>query len=71
MWFFIFKDLDPEEFGCFKNKVVIERADAKKYEKELKKERIYWIQLDPSRVVNTIRTYLNRSLTWNESDFFI
>lgn len=30
------------------------RADAKKYEEELKKEIIRWIQLDPSKVVKTI-----------------
>ncbi|XP_057576651.1 probable ATP-dependent RNA helicase DDX60 [Hippopotamus amphibius kiboko] len=43
------QELEPEEFSCFKNKVVIMRADAKKYEEELKKEIIRWIQLDPSK----------------------
>ncbi|XP_074194396.1 putative ATP-dependent RNA helicase DDX60 isoform X2 [Rhinolophus sinicus] len=44
------QELEPEEFRCFKNKIVIMRADAKKYEEELKKEMIRWIQLDPSKV---------------------
>lgn len=43
LWFFIFKELEFEEFSCFKNKVVIMRVDVKKYEEELKKEVIYWI----------------------------
>lgn len=30
------------------------RTDAKKYEEELKKEMIRWIQLDPSKVATTI-----------------
>lgn len=54
LWFSIFKELEPEEFSCFKNKVVIMRADAKKYEEELKKEVIHWTQLDRTKVVKTI-----------------
>ncbi|ELK17571.1 Putative ATP-dependent RNA helicase DDX60 [Pteropus alecto] len=50
-------ELEPEEFSCFKNKIVITRADAKKYEEELKKEIIRWIQLDPSKV-NQLLKYL-------------
>ncbi|ELK37299.1 Putative ATP-dependent RNA helicase DDX60 [Myotis davidii] len=45
------QELEPEEFSCFKNKIVITRADAKKYEEELKKEIIHWSQLDPSKVI--------------------
>ncbi|XP_035887876.1 probable ATP-dependent RNA helicase DDX60 [Phyllostomus discolor] len=44
------QELEPEEFSCFKNKIVIMRTDAKKYEEELKKEMIRWVQLDPSKV---------------------
>ncbi|XP_019506118.1 PREDICTED: probable ATP-dependent RNA helicase DDX60 [Hipposideros armiger] len=51
------QELEPEEFRCFKNKVVIMRADAKKYEEELKKELMHWIQLDPSKV-NQLLNYL-------------
>ncbi|XP_015423966.1 PREDICTED: probable ATP-dependent RNA helicase DDX60 [Myotis davidii] len=51
------KELEPEEFSCFKNKIVITRADAKKYEEELKKEIIHWSQLDPSKV-NQLFMYL-------------
>lgn len=29
------------------------RADAKKYEEELKKEIINWIEIDPNKVVKT------------------
>uniref|UniRef100_A0A671EKB7 DExD/H-box helicase 60 n=1 Tax=Rhinolophus ferrumequinum TaxID=59479 RepID=A0A671EKB7_RHIFE len=52
------QELEPEEFRCFKNKIVIMRADAKQYEEELKKEMIRWIQLDPSKVVNQLLKYL-------------
>ncbi|XP_023386535.1 probable ATP-dependent RNA helicase DDX60 [Pteropus vampyrus] len=51
------QELEPEEFSYFKNKIVITRADAKKYEEELKKEIIRWIQLDPSKV-NQLLKYL-------------
>nr|XP_058158354.1 probable ATP-dependent RNA helicase DDX60 [Dasypus novemcinctus] len=51
------QELDPEEFNCFKNKVVIRRTDAKKYEEELKREMICWIQLDPDKV-NELLKYL-------------
>uniref|UniRef100_A0A671EJ15 DExD/H-box helicase 60 n=1 Tax=Rhinolophus ferrumequinum TaxID=59479 RepID=A0A671EJ15_RHIFE len=51
------QELEPEEFRCFKNKIVIMRADAKQYEEELKKEMIRWIQLDPSKV-NQLLKYL-------------
>ncbi|KAK1343074.1 hypothetical protein QTO34_015846 [Cnephaeus nilssonii] len=51
------QELEPEEFSCFKNKIIITRADAKKYEEELKAEIIHWSQLDPSKV-NQLFTYL-------------
>uniref|UniRef100_A0A663MAW2 DExD/H-box helicase 60 n=1 Tax=Athene cunicularia TaxID=194338 RepID=A0A663MAW2_ATHCN len=37
------QELDPEEFVSFKNKVVIKKADVRKYEQELKKELSKWI----------------------------
>lgn len=40
-----FQDLDPEEFLSFKNKIVIKKADARKYEDELKKELTNWTAL--------------------------
>ncbi|CAK6445819.1 unnamed protein product [Pipistrellus nathusii] len=51
------QELEPEEFSCFKNKIIITRADAKKYEEKLKEEIIHWSQLDPSKV-NQLFTYL-------------
>ncbi|ELV12472.1 putative ATP-dependent RNA helicase DDX60 [Tupaia chinensis] len=45
------KELEPEEFSYFKNKVVIMRPDAKKYEEELKKEMLHWIEQDPDKQV--------------------
>ncbi|XP_006896731.1 PREDICTED: probable ATP-dependent RNA helicase DDX60-like [Elephantulus edwardii] len=44
------KELEPEEFSLFKNKIVIKKADTKIYEEELKKELIQWIQLDPDKL---------------------
>lgn len=41
----VFQELDPEEFVSFKNKVVIKKADVRKYEQELKKELSKWIVL--------------------------
>lgn len=38
------------------------RADAKKYEEELKKEIIHWSQLDPSKVIKIFRISLNLRL---------
>ncbi|XP_044537615.1 probable ATP-dependent RNA helicase DDX60 [Gracilinanus agilis] len=44
------QDFEPEEFSYFKEKVVIMKTDAKKYEEELKKEIINWIHLDRDKV---------------------
>uniref|UniRef100_K7E351 DExD/H-box helicase 60 n=1 Tax=Monodelphis domestica TaxID=13616 RepID=K7E351_MONDO len=44
------RDFEPEEFSCFKEKVVIMKTDSKKYEEELKKEIINWIHLDRDKV---------------------
>ncbi|XP_027622588.1 probable ATP-dependent RNA helicase DDX60 isoform X2 [Tupaia chinensis] len=51
------QELEPEEFSYFKNKVVIMRPDAKKYEEELKKEMLHWIEQDPDKV-NYLLMYL-------------
>uniref|UniRef100_A0A5F8GWE2 Helicase ATP-binding domain-containing protein n=1 Tax=Monodelphis domestica TaxID=13616 RepID=A0A5F8GWE2_MONDO len=45
------RDFEPEEFSCFKEKVVIMKTDSKKYEEELKKEIINWIHLDRDKVI--------------------
>lgn len=41
---FLFKELCPEEFIHFKNKIVIKKLDARKYEESLKAEFTSWIQ---------------------------
>ncbi|XP_056658848.1 probable ATP-dependent RNA helicase DDX60 isoform X2 [Monodelphis domestica] len=51
------QDFEPEEFSCFKEKVVIMKTDSKKYEEELKKEIINWIHLDRDKV-NQLLKYL-------------
>ncbi|XP_054557105.1 probable ATP-dependent RNA helicase DDX60 [Talpa occidentalis] len=51
------QELEPEEFSCFKNKLVIKKSDVKKYEEELKKEMICWIELVPSKL-NELLKYL-------------
>lgn len=41
---FLFKELCPEEFIHFKNKIVIKKLDARKYEESLKAELTSWIK---------------------------
>uniref|UniRef100_A0A8D0FEY2 DExD/H-box helicase 60 n=1 Tax=Strix occidentalis caurina TaxID=311401 RepID=A0A8D0FEY2_STROC len=48
------QELDPEEFVSFKNKVVIKKADARKYEQELKKELSKWIVLGQRQKVTVV-----------------
>uniref|UniRef100_A0A663DPU9 DExD/H-box helicase 60 n=1 Tax=Aquila chrysaetos chrysaetos TaxID=223781 RepID=A0A663DPU9_AQUCH len=48
------QELDPEEFVCFKNKVVIKKADVRKYEQELKKELRKWIVLGQRQKVTVV-----------------
>ncbi|NXC38386.1 DDX60 helicase, partial [Penelope pileata] len=48
------QELDPEEFVCFKNKVVIKKMDVRKYEQELKKELSYWIVAGQRQKVNEL-----------------
>uniref|UniRef100_A0A8D0HVH6 DExD/H-box helicase 60 n=1 Tax=Sphenodon punctatus TaxID=8508 RepID=A0A8D0HVH6_SPHPU len=45
------QELDPEEFVYFKNKIIITKADARKYEQELKKELTVWISLGQSEKI--------------------
>ncbi|NXW54987.1 DDX60 helicase, partial [Eurystomus gularis] len=52
------QELDPEEFVSFKNKVVIKKADARKYEQELKKELSKWIVLGQRQKVNELLRHL-------------
>ncbi|XP_074678964.1 putative ATP-dependent RNA helicase DDX60 isoform X3 [Strix aluco] len=52
------QELDPEEFVSFKNKVVIKKADARKYEQELKKELSKWIVLGQRQKVNELLEHL-------------
>jgi len=50
----VFQELDPEEFVCFKNKVVIKKGDVRKYEQELKKELCKWIVLGQRQKVTVL-----------------
>ncbi|NXE74304.1 DDX60 helicase, partial [Cochlearius cochlearius] len=52
------QELDPEEFVSFKNKVVIKKADVRKYEQELKKELSKWIVLGQRQKVNALLEHL-------------
>ncbi|NXC29294.1 DDX60 helicase, partial [Campylorhamphus procurvoides] len=52
------QELDPEEFLSFKNKVVIKKADAREYERELKKELKEWIVLGQRQKVNELLEHL-------------
>ncbi|XP_061331106.1 probable ATP-dependent RNA helicase DDX60 isoform X2 [Pezoporus flaviventris] len=52
------QELDPEEFVSFKNKVVIKKADVRKYEQELKKELSKWIALGQRQKVNRLLDHL-------------
>ncbi|GCB77266.1 hypothetical protein scyTo_0019977, partial [Scyliorhinus torazame] len=38
------KELEPEEYKCFKNKVIIRKRDVREYEAELKKELVGWVK---------------------------
>lgn len=50
----VFQELDPEEFVSFKNKIVIKKADVRKYEQELKKELSKWIVLGQRQKVTVV-----------------
>lgn len=38
------QELEPEEYKCFKNKVVIRKRDVREYEAELKRELVGWVE---------------------------
>lgn len=46
MGFFDYKELDPENYIHFKNKIVITKVDARFYEEALKEELKMWIKCD-------------------------
>ncbi|XP_067407877.1 probable ATP-dependent RNA helicase DDX60 [Emydura macquarii macquarii] len=48
-------ELDPEKFTHFKNKIVITKADARKYEEELKEELKNWIVHDNKRANRVLK----------------
>ncbi|XP_072190962.1 probable ATP-dependent RNA helicase DDX60 [Excalfactoria chinensis] len=48
------QEMDPEEFVCFKNKIVIKKMDVRKYERELKKELTNWIEVGQRQKVNEV-----------------
>ncbi|NXX12960.1 DDX60 helicase, partial [Podargus strigoides] len=52
------QELDPEEFVSFKNKVVVKKADVRKYEQELKKELSKWIVHGQRQKVNELLDHL-------------
>ncbi|NWR94333.1 DDX60 helicase, partial [Furnarius figulus] len=56
------QELDPEEFVSFKNKVVIKKSDARKYERELKKELSEWLVLGQRQKVNEVLEHLKPKL---------
>ncbi|XP_054557102.1 probable ATP-dependent RNA helicase DDX60 [Talpa occidentalis] len=62
------QELEPEEFSCFKNKLVIKKADVKKYEEELKKEMICWVERDPSKVNQLLNFLKPQTFDCAESD---
>lgn len=41
---FLFKEFDPDKFIHFKNKIVVKKLDARKYEESLKAEFTSWIK---------------------------
>uniref|UniRef100_A0A7N4NJH4 DExD/H-box helicase 60 n=1 Tax=Sarcophilus harrisii TaxID=9305 RepID=A0A7N4NJH4_SARHA len=52
------QDFEPEEFSYFKDKVVITKTDAKKYEEQLKEEIINWIHSDKDKVTKFFENYV-------------
>ncbi|XP_030048082.1 putative ATP-dependent RNA helicase DDX60 [Microcaecilia unicolor] len=52
------EELEPEEFSCFKNKIIIMKSDARKYEEELKKELTNWISCGHRKKADRLLQYL-------------
>ncbi|XP_027685077.2 probable ATP-dependent RNA helicase DDX60 isoform X2 [Chelonia mydas] len=57
-------ELDPEKFTHFKNKIVITKADARKYEEELKEELKNWIVHDNRMKANRVLKLLKPHPTY-------
>ncbi|CAM4547699.1 probable ATP-dependent RNA helicase DDX60 [Lepidochelys kempii] len=57
-------ELDPEKFTHFKNKIVITKADARKYEEELKEELKNWIVYDNRMKANRVLKLLKPHPTY-------
>uniref|UniRef100_A0A663DQ04 DExD/H-box helicase 60 n=1 Tax=Aquila chrysaetos chrysaetos TaxID=223781 RepID=A0A663DQ04_AQUCH len=64
------QELDPEEFVCFKNKVVIKKADVRKYEQELKKELRKWIVLGLLNIIVTALHIIKNSIRVHLTDIY-
>ncbi|XP_054984026.1 probable ATP-dependent RNA helicase DDX60 [Sorex araneus] len=62
------QELEPEEFSCFKNKLVIMKADAKKYEEELKKEIVHWTEVNPSKMNQLLKFLKPQIFDCSESE---
>ncbi|KAG8520068.1 putative ATP-dependent RNA helicase DDX60, partial [Galemys pyrenaicus] len=62
------QELEPEEFSCFKNKLVIKKSDVQQYEEELKKEMICWIELDPSKLSELLKYLKPQAFDCAESE---
>nr|XP_033797896.1 probable ATP-dependent RNA helicase DDX60 isoform X3 [Geotrypetes seraphini] len=52
------KELEPEEFRCFKNKIIIKKHHARKYEEELKKELTNWISCGQKKKADLLLQHL-------------
>ncbi|XP_077209760.1 putative ATP-dependent RNA helicase DDX60 isoform X2 [Paroedura picta] len=48
------QELEPEEYICFKNNITIKKADARKYEQDLKEELSGWIALGQKDKLNHV-----------------
>ncbi|XP_078071266.1 putative ATP-dependent RNA helicase DDX60 [Mustelus asterias] len=53
------QELEPEEYKCFKNKVVIRKRDVREYEAELKKELVDWVKAGWKNKVEAVMLLLN------------
>ncbi|XP_060027598.1 probable ATP-dependent RNA helicase DDX60 [Erinaceus europaeus] len=62
------QELEPEEFSYFKNKLVIMKADVKKYEEELKNEMMHWVELDKVKVSQLLKYLKPQTFDCKESE---
>ncbi|XP_075467930.1 putative ATP-dependent RNA helicase DDX60 isoform X3 [Ascaphus truei] len=63
------KELDPEEYIHFKDKIIITKCDARKYEKELKKELTNWTEKGLQREVQQVLRHLQPFELSNDIDY--